>query len=760
MNEMEKMLLSGNTTQKNINGSLLEKERVTPIAESKNEYNEQKEQLLAYLEKKEIVVSKNPYVLDIDKFKNIVKSRIQIKQKFLNQDEIINALVGVKCISKADIESNKTEDSTLIIEKPLLNIPTNIEDVLKGNIANPGYLNPWEIQENTKWDIRIPLSEGKNTTLAEIFIAQKLNELGAHRNNMGDLEIIDPANNKPKKISGYLFQKLIKELGGKELRIRTTLPNEKEYQTGFGSRAFSEKVLPNLFSSGILKNEDFKTIGGSAVSELYAINERKLDPKSPYIGLSGKYGFTRYYLGRDKIVGTKTETNEFMSVIQLDPNTFGIVEKLPGRNSRLLYTFDGLNEQEIANLRSKTSANLLSKSIEPTEAKISAYSLTGGAEMKKRIREYKITELFPQKKDETSEVYATRLSNLSDTDYVLNNFREFFKDANIGVHNLSWIDQLSIANAILEEKNKKRLVSFASDYKLDGVRTFLSLEHGGKEMSDKILTLGEKLPRQNAELLFKKYGEIIDEVNNVAEYFSVSLAKNATPEIIEQTKEQLLIKGKEMLAYYADHAKTCAEQECVDLGTELETRLKDLKASVVLLGSAVKTLVERGEFNLQDLKDIEISYDEHGLQEKDKAAISAMSHENTKQYPEKLRDYWRGTAEQALEHPAPGETFISVKYQGEIVVVMRVIPQNDGSFYGASFNVNPNIRGSRIGTELMKEVIDNYTKQGDFVADCYEHNPMLENYTGKFGFEIIDTIENYHDTGATIKKIIRRKQAN
>lgn len=289
-------------------------------------------------------------------------------------------------------------------------------------------------------------------------------------------------------------------------------------------------------------------------------------------------------------------------------------------------------------------------------------------------------------------------------------------------------------------------------------RTFLSLEQGGTELGDKILILAEKLPKESAGLLFKKYGEIADEVNSVSGYLHSSLGEKATPGLVEQVKEQLLGKGKEMLAYYANHAETCAAQECADLGRELEARLKDLKTSVVLLASAVKALVAEGEFDLQDLKDIEVSYDEHELEEKDKESIRRMSEENTKQYPQKLRDYWRGTAEAALKHPAPGETFISVKHQGEIVAVMRVVPREDGTLYGASFNVNPNIRGSRIGTELLREVIEKYSARKDFLADVYEKNPMLETYTSKFGFEVVGSTENYHDTGTTVLQIVKRKE--
>jgi len=332
------------------------------------------------------------------------------------------------------------------------------------------------------------------------------------------------------------------------------------------------------------------------------------------------------------------------------------------------------------------------------------------------------------------------------------------QEFNVNLSELSIPEQFQFLMFLKEKEMKtaEPVQAFAQQYGTSALRTFLSLEQGGKEMGDKILMLGEKLPKESAELLFAKYGEIVDEVDHVVEFLSATLKEEVSPEIVNDAREHLLIKGKDLLAHYAKNAEICATQECVDLGRELENRLKDLKTSVVLLASATKALVAHGEFNFKDLKDIDISYDEHGLDEQDRTTVRAMSEENTKQYPEKLRDYWRGTLAAATENPAQGETFISVKYQNEIVAVMRVKSREDGSVYGASFNVNPSVRGSRIGTELLREVIENYAQEKDFHADVYDKNPMLDTYISKFGFEIIGRTENYHDTGTTVLQIVKR----
>jgi N-acetylglutamate synthase-like GNAT family acetyltransferase len=83
---------------------------------------------------------------------------------------------------------------------------------------------------------------------------------------------------------------------------------------------------------------------------------------------------------------------------------------------------------------------------------------------------------------------------------------------------------------------------------------------------------------------------------------------------------------------------------------------------------------------------------------------------------------------------------------------MRVIDRGD-SWYGASFNVNPTIQGSRVGSELLKKVIADMGSEKPFVADVYAKNPMLQNYLDTFGFQITKTTEDYHGTGTTVHQI-------
>ena len=310
---------------------------------------------------------------------------------------------------------------------------------------------------------------------------------------------------------------------------------------------------------------------------------------------------------------------------------------------------------------------------------------------------------------------------------------------------------------IQTNKSIKPVKEFTKKYGNNGFRTFLSIEQGGKEMGDKIITLGEKLPKDSAEVLFAKYAELVDIGENVSTELKNTIGKEVPVDFEQVVREHLLIKGKDMLSSYGDKAKNCEGKTCIDLAQELTEKLKHAKGSMILFASVCRNLVEQGEFDFNDFRDVELVQGKE-FTKKEEELMRFMALENTKQYPDKLRDFWYGTLDEAIKNPDPKETFIAVKYKGEIAGFMRVKELDKNTLYGASFNINPNLKGSRIGTELLKKVIDDYTKTKDFTAEVYEKNPMLDVYTKKFGFEIIKEEENYNDTGAKVLQIKKPRQ--
>lgn len=308
-----------------------------------------------------------------------------------------------------------------------------------------------------------------------------------------------------------------------------------------------------------------------------------------------------------------------------------------------------------------------------------------------------------------------------------------------------------LKHADIEKAN--RLMNVTKKIGRNAFRSFLSIEHGGQEMGEKTLLLGEKLPEKPAKVLFESYSKIVDASQEVGSLVMENLGKNATPELIEKAQEKLLIRGKNLLNDYSEKAQVCEDTECENLGKELIEELELAKTSAFAFSEVCKLMVEKGEFSFEDFRDIEIAYDRSPLPDKMIQEIKTMHRENTKQYPKGLREYWRKTLSDGLEHENPDQLVVSIKYKGDVISAMRVIQKEDGSWYGASFNVNPTVKGSKIGTELLKKVISDLAKEKPFVADCYAENPMLNTYIDKFGFQITGTDENYHNTGVKVHQI-------
>lgn len=358
---------------------------------------------------------------------------------------------------------------------------------------------------------------------------------------------------------------------------------------------------------------------------------------------------------------------------------------------------------------------------------------------------------------ENNQSQLQEFTNLVGTDY-----RDFLEEEfGVDLSKLSIPEQFYFLELVQKRTNEtiKSVKSFSEKFKEKGLRTFFSMEHGGKEMGDKILTLGEKLPKESAEKLFAKYGEIVDEVENIAEYLSKSVGDKATPEILESAQNHLLIKGRDLLSGYAKNADFCKDEECEDLGRELETKLSNIKSSLLLFASACKSLSEQKLLSIEDLANTELDVIHGELEQVAQEEMMRIFKENRPHYPPALLADTISEFENALKNTNENQTWYVLRNGGDIASFMRLDNLEDGSIYGASFNVRTELRGSTIGSELLKKIIEEKSEKQPFKIVCYDKNPMLKKYIEDFKFKVIGTIENYHNTGEKFYDMVREPQA-
>ena len=713
--------------------------------EEKKKFSQKKvEKFFSILEKNNIIISKNPLVLDLEKAKDVLLSvnlhnqgiipfkrnidnsdQAKIENRYLPFLDCFNLLGQLKCFSKEEfnMKEGKIKDDKEKLH-PAFNLPKNKQDLASGNMPDK-YLDFMDFVKKPFFLLeKVVLEDGTDTNYFEIFLAKKLREFKAHRDQFGKLKITDPFDGQIKNYSLELMYKIIgKKFGSKIDRE----PGENEGNIMSGS-FLSQKFLKNLFDATVFEVEDLKILGNTPANEIYSANEKRLNPKAPYVSFSNKFGGARYYIGRNEIVGTNKKIDENLYSKQLDDNLVGILEKIPNKTTRLLYVFNGLNKEEYEEKKQKVDELF--------------------------IHQNKI----PKKEKESTEEYAERISRLSDFNYVMNSFRKFFSEIQIGVHKLSWAEQLSIANFLLDQKNDDTLKSFAKEHKINGLRTFLSIEQGGKPMGDKILELGEKLPKDVAGEVFKKYGEIIDSTNSITQMIQERFSAHEDPQIISKISESLMKKGKDLLLESSEMLKMCTGVDCTDVSKKLLEDLNNFSQDNVLLGSVFKTLSKEKTLKLEDVKDVKIEKltDPKELEKYHKKMVKVFE-QNRKDYPDELLKESLEEFEQILKNP-DGSEFYILKNKEDILGYMRFEDLPNGNVYFGSYNGTSDTRGLALNGVFLKELLDEKSKKGNVEAVVFEKNPIKDVYIKNYGFEVVGEIENYKGTGQKFSKILLKKR--
>lgn len=428
--------------------------------------------------------------------------RKNYSRRKMSAELLMGALSGLQGYSLEDTKTQEFTDHKLP-PKEVLPLPKDIASITTEypEKTRNALLNVWNVKKRILWTKPIILESGETTNAAELTIAERLiNELKARRNEKGQLEIFDRYSNQYERFGTQRFRKLTK------LIIKTFSDN---MFIGFDSTPalFANRYLPNLLRQQFLRLEDFRRMVRTKSSEIFGSRAEFLDSKTPFHTLNNGKTSARYYINRDKIVGTNTRVDpQTMFIRNLDLNTAGIFDRRHGK-TLLLYTIDLLTDEEIEAKRKGVISKTPERNL--TEAQISSRTTIGGKEVARRLRKYDVTKFLPKRTDESPEEYAERISQLSDVEFVTGNFRKFLQEANIGAHNLPWGEQLILARAMLEEGDKHRLVDFAKKYEIDGIRSFLSFDQD-RTMGKKILSMGERLDKSIGDKIFKTYNNFLN----------------------------------------------------------------------------------------------------------------------------------------------------------------------------------------------------------------------------------------------------------
>lgn len=296
-------------------------------------------------------------------------------------------------------------------------------------------------------------------------------------------------------------------------------------------------------------------------------------------------------------------------------------------------------------------------------------------------------------------------------------------------------------------KFKKLILEVNSSNKNNRVISFLSLEHGGQEMGDKILSLAENLDQESAQAIFDKYTEIVDTADGVADYLRDNFGddKNYDQNVINNITENLLLAGKDLLVNFADEAEKLEEQE--ELVRNVLEELKEVKINILMFKNAFKEVRPSLE-EIQGVEFKKISWE--FLNDKEKNEMYEIAKTNWLSRGEigqkVLSDFEKVLFE---KESGGGNDFYLYRKDGELVSFIRFdiykkdFDDDRKHVHAHSFNVNPNMRGSKIGTAMALKMLRGEAEKGDVVhGSVYPDYEIGSKYIEDVGFNIVGVVDH------------------
>lgn len=672
------------------------------------------EKVFNILESEGVFEKRDGFIIaDIEAFKNPELWQRSMNKRIGNDEHnyakfspgvVFQALKDMRVVPKEEYKKSLAEKKE-IKEIPLFNIPESAKEAfVENNIKNKNYaLDPWELYGNVPWKkIRTEAKNGDMISAKELFLATEIfRKLQGHRNEKGELMIFNEGKGDFVKVSATKLRELNLLSGMDNFSINRTLLN-----------------CPNLLSSGLVKLDDFEVITNDIGGE---INRKEFTSSNLEKPFSVMIDSVRYYIGRKYFIhGEERIPIQNIKVVILDRGSAGIVKTHAGREE-LIYTFNLLSDEEKSEKRTNVVGNNdAAGSFSSTD--LSARTLVGKKEVKERMRKYSASAIIPKRKDESAEEYGQRLSELSSYGYVQNVTKKISREVGVGIHNLSWREQLQIAGMEYESgvlEKDSRFMEFAKKYKLNGLCSFLSLEHGGQEMGDKILKIGEKLDSEKANQIFAKYAELVEASSGVEKYVAQQFGDAAITDARE-IAEKLLIRGKKLLELVADNANMSEEslQRILD-------KIEVVRGDVELFKATFKNMREKEILMpLEKMKDTRVHsfsgkeiVNDQNMIEKMKTSIT----KNYAEYPEEFQQMIQESFDKKIGDEKVNFEIATYKNseERELMAFLTMTEQSDGRLYFGSFNINSDIfYGTEIGRALFEETMKEYG-QGERPIDAH-----------------------------------------
>jgi len=294
--------------------------------------------------------------------------------------------------------------------------------------------------------------------------------------------------------------------------------------------------------------------------------------------------------------------------------------------------------------------------------------------------------------------------------------------------------ELTVLNAESTGLTKFDRESFLKPFEDEDEASYQSRIDGLKQYESKQLT----------QLALEKYPEIIEAIEEVRGLILEVVGKDdRTGKLINQIVQSILRRSRELLTRTENDSRE-----------KVINGLLQIKKDSLLLASAFKEL--RSEVSLENFINFQISSSNGGkaLDESTSKIMLAIAERNWR--GQSLHNEVMQSLRNAIESKA--SRFYIAKYKNKAVGFLRLEPTANGKLHFASFNIDQNLEGAKIGMELLRTIFQKEAEGKTVEAEADPISPITSRYIQDFGFIATEVIP-YGNANEAVFKIEKNPEA-
>jgi hypothetical protein len=281
-------------------------------------------------------------------------------------------------------------------------------------------------------------------------------------------------------------------------------------------------------------------------------------------------------------------------------------------------------------------------------------------------------------------------------------------DFSIPLKELSIKEQLYFLNYLKNTtvEHVRIIQSFTSLYGVDGMRTFLSLEHGDETLGDKIVAFGAG--NKEADQIFRYYSTILDSSGQAESMLNSLLNKS---DVSDEDKHAHISAVKEKIQGKADRML----KQAIEKG-DVDNVLRDIQNSSLEtagVGAAYVELLRSGAIqNVSDIDRIKSNIYQGEAVLKDDELLSAMEEMYRQHYSAESAERNIEVLHQKLHEPNAEVHVLQI--DNKILSTLLTVKQEASTYVGAlNTTADPEMKSVPLGTHMIKDVVEALAADGE-----------------------------------------------